>query len=614
MSEQLMISAEKAFYVGDWRVDPAAGRISRRDAEHKIEPKAMTVLVCLARQQGQVVSREALEEQAWAGMVVGYDSLASAIIKLRKAFSDDSKNPRVIETVPKKGYRLIAEVQVDLAEGHEAERLAAEPAAKGQAGKDQAAKDQSVKDQATRTAQLPISHNNLDTGSATSKQPVKLQALKMSAVFLIAVFTIAAVFYFKDDVSLKGVSTTQSSENPTVGNHAGRRIIAVLPFKNLSDDVQQDYFSDGITADLITDLSKISGLSVIARNSVFIYKNTDVDIRNVKQELGVDFVVEGSVRKVGDKVRISARLIDAGSSINLWADRFDGTLDNLFDFQDSVTTKIINSLEVTLTERDRSRLAQKYSNSIEAYDEFLRGWQELWLSSRDGMFRAREHFLKAIELDNQFARAYSNLALTYIYDHLLGWSDDDELALAKAHEYADRAIAIDPELPQVYWVKGFADIFSRNYQQSIKNAEHAIALDPGFVDGYGLLATTLNYAGKPKEADKVMRQAMLQNPKYPAIYNVIYGEIIFNMRDYDKAIEIFNHALETNPEIEEARIWLAAAYANIGDIDEASWQLEQIRMSGGSLSLQRLEKVIPFKDPEQRKAFIDSLFRAGLAD
>jgi TolB-like protein/DNA-binding winged helix-turn-helix (wHTH) protein/Tfp pilus assembly protein PilF len=580
MSEKQTISAEETFYVGDWCVDPTTGRISNQDVEHKIEPKAMTVLVCLARQQGQVVSRETLEEQAWAGMVVGYDSLASAIIKLRKAFGDDSKSPRYIETVPKKGYRLICGVHTDLS---------------GMAEKPE--------DETQAQQSLPAERRANESMMAAKNHSAKMNKL-LNAVILLAVLASVTAYFFRDAVTDSSQHATQASND--------KRVIAVLPFKNLSDDVQQDYFSDGITADLITDLSKISGLSVIARNSVFIYKNTDVDIRNVKQELGVDFVVEGSVRKVGDQVRISARLIDAGSSINIWADRFDGTLDNLFAFQDSVTTKIINSLEVTLTERDRTRLAQKYSNSIEAYDEFLRGWQNLWLSSREGMYRARGHFLKAIELDDQFARAYANLALTYIYDHLLGWSDDDDAALVKAQEYADKAIAIDPELPQVYWVKGFADIFSRDYRQSLEHAQHAIDLDPGFADGYGLLATTLNYAGKPKEADKVMRQAMQQNPKYPAIYNVIHGEIFFNMRDYEKAIENFTYALEVNPEIEEARIWLAAAYANIGDIDEASWQLEQIRMSGRDLSLQRIEKVIPFKDPEQRKAFIDSLYKAGL--
>ena len=504
-------------------------------------------------------------------MVVGYDSLASAIIKLRKAFADDSKNPRFIETVPKKGYRLICPVKTEMDELAE---MAAAP-------------------------DVPV----IERLAKTDKIPALFMVM---AVVLVAVITVAAVYLLRQDAS--------TSAQPSAKISTDKQIIAVLPFKNLSDDVQQDYFSDGITADLITDLSKISGLSVIARNSVFIYKNTDVDIRDVKQELGVDYVVEGSVRKVGDRVRISARLIDAGSSINIWADRFDGTLENLFAFQDSVTTKIINSLEVTLTERDQSRLAQKYSNSIEAYDEFLRGWQNLWLSSREGMYSARGHFLKAIELDDQFARAYANLALTYVYDHLLGWSDDDAAALANAHKYADKAIAIDPELPQVYWVKGFADIFRRDYKQSLKHAQHAIDLDPGFADGYGLLATTLNYAGKPKEADKVMRQAMQQNPKYPAIYNVIHGEIFFNMRDYEKAIENFTYALDVNPEIEESRIWLAAAYANIGELDEASWQLEQVRMSGGNLSLQRIESVIPFKDPEQRKAFIDSLYKAGLEE
>ncbi len=580
MSEKQTISAEETFYVGDWCVDPTTGRISNQDVEHKIEPKAMTVLVCLARQQGQVVSRETLEEQAWAGMVVGYDSLASAIIKLRKAFGDDSKSPRYIETVPKKGYRLICGVHTDLS---------------GMAEKPE--------DETQAQQSSPAERRANESMMAAKNHSAKMNKL-LNAVILLAVLASVTAYFFRDAVTDSSQHATQASND--------KRVIAVLPFKNLSDDVQQDYFSDGITADLITDLSKISGLSVIARNSVFIYKNTDVDIRNVKQELGVDFVVEGSVRKVGDQVRISARLIDAGSSINIWADRFDGTLDNLFAFQDSVTTKIINSLEVTLTERDRTRLAQKYSNSIEAYDEFLRGWQNLWLSSREGMYRARGHFLKAIELDDQFARAYANLALTYIYDHLLGWSDDDDAALLKAQEYADKAIAIDPELPQVYWVKGFADIFSRDYRQSLEHAQHAIDLDPGFADGYGLLATTLNYAGKPKEADKVMRQAMQQNPKYPAIYNVIHGEIFFNMRDYEKAIENFSYALEVNPEIEEARIWLAAAYANIGDIDEAGWQLEQIRMNGRDLSLQRIEKVIPFKDPEQREAFIDSLYKAGL--
>ncbi len=567
------INNDKPFLLGDWTVDPARGRLSRGADEHKIEPKAMTVLVCLAQQPGQVMSREALEEKAWAGVVVGYDSLASAIIKLRKALGDDAKNPAYIETVPKRGYRLICTVS-------------------------------------------PVTAGAPDTTTQTIDKPAPLQETAVSPRKAIPPGYLAFAVLFVAALAAGWFAFTgESGRLPQVAVAISEKpVIAVLPFRNLSADMQQDYFSDGITTDLITDLSRLSGLSVIARNSVFTFKNVDIDIRRVKQELGVDYVVEGSVRKVGEQVRISARLVDAASGINIWAERFDGTLDNIFAFQDAVTSEIISSLEVKITDKERTRLARKYSNSIEAYDLFLHGWQSLWLSSREGTLQARDYFHKAIELDSGFARAYANLALTYIYDHMLGWSEDSGESLRMAHQYADQAIEIDPDLPQVYWVKGFAEIFHKDYKQSLEHAQKALDLDPNFADGYGLLATTLNYAGKPDQADIEMRKAMQLNPMHPAIYKVIHGEIFFNKHEYAKAIGNFNFALQTNPENEESRLWLAAAYAHVGEIEEAAWQLEQIRISGRDLSLQRIEDVIPFKDPAQRKHFIDGLYKAGLRE
>jgi len=524
----------------------------------------ISVLVCLAQQHGQVVTREQLEETVWAGMIVGYDSLASTIIKLRKAFGDDSKNPQIIETVPKKGYRLIAEVSP--VTGH------------------------------IETAAEDIT----DLIIEEEKSHLRSRLVGLALIILIVV---PVLWIWLKATDVNTVIAPEPNDRP---------VIAVLPFKNLSNDLEQQYFSDGITADLITDLSKLSGLSVIARNSAFTYKNLDVDIRKIGTELGVSYVIEGSIRKAGNQVRISARLIDAASNLNIWAERFDGTLDNIFAFQDEVTSKIINSLEIRLTDKERTRLSQKYSNSIEAYDEFLRGWQNLWLSNREGSLLARDHFLKAIELDNNFARAYANLALTYVYDYLHGWTDEADDAITQAHISADRAIALDPELPQVHWVKGFAYIFTRNYKAALRSAEKSIELDPNFADGYGLLATTLNYAGKPKEAIPVMQKAMRLNPKYPYIYNVIYGEILFNAHDYDGAIENFTLALDGNPTIEESRMWLAAALAHNGQVDDAEWQLEQIRVGGTDLSLKRIESVIPLQDPEQRKHLIDGLYKAGL--
>ncbi len=565
MPDENQIKADLPFWVDDWHVDPTTGRIQHDGEEHKLEPKVMMVLVCLAQQPGQVVTREHLEETVWAGMVVGYDSLASTIIKLRKAFGDDSKHPRVIETVPKKGYRLIA--TVSSAEGG----------------------------YTPTTEQTEV--------DATEPEPKAIRS-RLVGIAVIALLAVPGLWLF--------INVTSTDEPAVQKITVEKLAIAVLPFKNLSNDPDQEYFSDGITADLITDLSKLSGLAVIARNSAFNYKNTDVDVRKVAKELGVSYIIEGSVRKAGDQVRISARLIDAKNSFNLWADRFDGTLENIFAFQDEVTSQIIESLQITLTEKDRNRLAHKYSKSIEAYDQFLHGWQNLWLSSREGTLRARDYFKKAIELDNEFARAYANLAVTYIHDYLHGWTDQSDLALQQAHASADKAISLEPNLPQVHWVKGYAHIFSKAYQESIREIEKSIELDPNFADGYALLATTLNYAGKPAQAEIEMQKAMRLNPKHPALYKVIYGEILFNQHDYKNAIDNFMLALHSNPEIEESRLWLAAALAQNGNIDEASWQLEHIRISGGNLSLKRIESVIPFKDPAQRKHLIDGLYKAGL--
>lgn len=566
MTNPNAIKTDAPFWVADWYVDPNTCRIQHDGREQKIEPKAMVVLVCLAQNSGQVVTREMLEETAWAGMVVGYDSLASAIIKLRKAFNDDSRHPRVIETLPKKGYRLI--VPVSSAEGG-------------------------------------FTSDIVQPEAASAPDRSGLHKFKLVALIFILLLAVPGLLLFYDD-------PVEDNQTPAIIDL--KPAIAVLPFNNLSNDPEQEYFSDGITADLITDLSKLSGLSVIARNSVFSYKNSDVDVRKIGQELGVSYILEGSIRKAGDQVRISARLIDTSNSYNIWAERFDGSLDNIFAFQDEVTSKIISSLEIRLTDKDRSRLAHKYSNSIEAYDMFLHGWQNLWLSSREGVLQARENFRQAVELDQNFARAYANLALTYIYDHMHGWSEESDQALQQAHLHADRAIALDPGLPQVHWVKGFADIFSRDYQAALRRAERSIELDPNFADGYGLLGNILNYAGKPKQAAIEMQKAMRLNPRHPFIYKVIYGEILFNQRDYKNAIKNFTLALESNPDIEESRLWLAAALAHAGRTDDAGWQLEQIRMAGSDLSLARIERVVPFKDPEQRKHLIDGLYKAGLVD
>lgn len=550
------LNFNKPFWVADWHVDPAACRISKAGKVVKIEPKVMTVLICLAQHAGEVMVREKLEQMAWQSSVVGYDSLAGSIIKLRKAFGDESKNSRFIETVPKRGYRLVAKIS----------------------------QHQSA----------------ASTGNLASK---KLPAKKFvyAVVVILSLLAIGAV-----------INNFISLDNSVQHAEQLKPSIAVLPFKNLSNSAEQDYFSDGMTADLITDLSKISSLVVISRNSVFAYKNMDVDVRQIREDLGVTYVIEGSVRKAGDVVRISARLIDARNGHTLWADRFDGRLKNIFNLQDEVTNKIVSSLAIKLTEHERNILSQEYTNSVAAYDEFLHGWQLFWVLSKETNHRAREYFLKAIKLDKQFARAYANLAWTYVYDYSNAWHDDPKYSIDQAFLHARKGVELDPALPQVHWIMSLVYMFTKQYQAALNSIQQALILDPNHADGYGMMAAILNYAGQPKKALTVMKKAMLLNPHYPQLYLIIRGEINFNLHEYENAIRDFESALIRNPEAQEARLWLAAAYAHTNDIDAANWHIEHIRHAEINLNLNYIEKVIPLNDPIQLKHLLNGLSKAGL--
>jgi len=568
MNDEEKTDRNQHLFIGEWLVDPDAGEMRRGQDTRRLEPKVTTVLMCLAERAGEVVSREELEARAWAGMVVGYDSLASTIIKLRKAFSDEARKPNVIETVPKKGYRLIAPVRREDIE-----------------------------------SDAPVS------GPLPSPRKPARKLLSRDTWIAMALSVVLAA------AGLPLWYSSEKTEPPEPGEAAvqgSKPAVAVLPFTNLSNDPEQDYFSDGITMDLITDLSRVSGLHVIARNSAFAYRDRDVDARRIGEELGVTYLIEGSVQKAGRQVRISARLIDTRSGYHLWAERFDGTLEDVFALQDEVISKIVSSLAVTLTTAERVRIAHKYTNSVDAYDNFLQGWQHFWEFSREGNQQAREYLLKAIELDPEFARAYANLAMSYTYDFVYGWSDTADQSLDLAVTNARKAEELDDDLPQVHWARGLTLQFSKKPAEAIRSIEKAIELDPNFADGYGLLASTLNFAGRPDQALEVMQQAMRLNPRYPFIYEVILGEIHFNLRDYNQAIDQFTSALARNPQAQEPRLWLAAAYAHTDRMDAAQWQLEEVRISDPQVSVERIERTIPFSDPGQRKHLVDGLYKAGL--
>ena len=260
--------------------------------------------------------------------------------------------------------------------------------------------------------------------------------------------------------------------------------IAVLPFANMSGDAEQDYFADGISEDIITALSKLSQLFVIARNSSFTFKGRNVNVQEVGKSLGVRYVLEGSVRKSGNRVRITAQLIDATTGGHLWAERFDRDLTDIFAVQDDVTQQIVGALALNLTEGDQQQLAPEHTRNTEAYDCLLRG-RELWHRlTKETNIAARDLLQRAVELDPKFASAYAFLALTHGLDYLNRWSAAPAVSVEQAEVAARQAVALDDSDPWAHWALGLINLYSRRHDGAIGEFQRSIALNPNFAEGH----------------------------------------------------------------------------------------------------------------------------------
>jgi len=388
--------------------------------------------------------------------------------------------------------------------------------------------------------------------------------------------------------------------------------IAVLPFDNMSDDPQQEYFSDGITEDIITDLSKISGLFVIARNSTFTYKGKPVKVQQVAEDLGVRYVLEGSVRKAGEKVRINAQLVDATTGHHLWAERLDGQLGDIFALQDRFTQKIVAALAVKLTVDDESLLASRGTDNVEAYDNYLRGLELQQRNAREDSVKAVEYLKKAIELDPDFARAHAQLASAYQliitrrWDVDLGWTD------ARSLRSKHLQIAMENPTPLALRTSAKFRLYRRQYEEAIAETERAIALDPNDADSYWSMGFVLTYAGRSAEAVDPFKTAMRLNPYYPGWYPYFLGVAQYCLERYEEAATSQERAFKVDPN--SSAWWLAAAYAQLGRGQEAADALAKyIEKRGWGLPLvESTFRYQPFKNQSDLDRFAEGLVKAGL--
>lgn len=523
--------------IGEWWADRSTNELGCGTETVRVEPKAIEVLMALAARAGQVVSREALLAEVWPAVVVGDEALTQSVIKLRRALGDDPRHPRYIETIAKRGYRLIAPV-------------GGEP------------------------APLPARRHRW--------------AWACGAVVAAAGVLALGVFLWP-----------HSPRPPQLAPQGETLTVAVLPFEALAPAHEQDYLARGIASDLMTDLSRLPDLQVISASGG-------------KAPAGARYVVSGTVQRDAASLRINVRLIDTRTGEQLWTQRFERPFRDLFAVQSDIGRRVLEQLPARINDAERRRLAKRYTFSIEAYDDFLRG-QALFLvrRTRDNQ-EARDFFVKALELDPKFARAYAALAMTYAMDYRYRSSAAASAPLKRALELAATAEQIDPGIPEVHWALGFVETQARRHQEALRHLQKAIELNPSYADAYALMGGIYTYLGEPAKSIPLLRTAQRLNPGGGHLYFLLLGRAYLFEGDVEQALFNLRQAHARNPEDLETRLFLAAALGAHGEQGEAEWQAEQIRAFEQGFSAQRWLDRYPLVSVPYREKLLQLLARAGL--
>ncbi len=387
--------------------------------------------------------------------------------------------------------------------------------------------------------------------------------------------------------------------------------IAVLPFVNMSSDPEQEYFSDGITEEIITGLSNVPHLFVIARNSTFAYKGKPVKVQQVGKELGVLNVLEGSVRKAGDQVRITVQLIDAKTGHHLWADRYDRKLKDIFAIQDEVTLKVISALQVKLTVGDHARLFVKGTKNLEAYLKLLEGGKHFVSFNKDSNFLAQQLVKEVVALDPEYPRAYILLGWTHIFEVLFGASKSPKESLDRSEELARKALELDDSLAFPHALFGYKYLMERQWNNALAESERAVSLAPNSENIY-ILATILIHIGRLEESFVWYKKAMRLDPIPPGHAYCQLGMAYLLAERYEEAISACKKAVHKEPNYLAAHNYLAASYSLAGRDEEARAEATEVLRIDTKFSIDHFVKARPFKNQAHTDFLINALRKAGL--
>jgi adenylate cyclase len=388
--------------------------------------------------------------------------------------------------------------------------------------------------------------------------------------------------------------------------------IAVLPFVNMSGDPKQEYFSDGLTENVITGLSKTPKLFVIARNSTSTYKGKPTKVQKVGRELGVRYVLEGSVQKSVDRVRITAQLVDAKSGNHIWAERYDRDLRDIFAVQDDITMKVITELRVKLTAGEQARLRAKGTENLQAYLKYLKAREYFHRFNPEDNTRALKILKEVIAMDPRYPSPYVTLAYTHLMDASYRPSESPKQSFGNAMKLAQKALAMDQNDPEAHRLLGFIYMVARQHDKAIAEGEKTLKLDPNSADGHVRLGQILNVAGKPEEAITSMKRGIRLNPFPPNWYLHSLASAYRNAGRYEEAIRAGKKAIEIEPKDLHARLHIAASYSLLDRLEEASAAAKEILQINSKFSLVHYAKILPYKNQEDTERFIAALRKAGL--
>ncbi len=414
--------------------------------------------------------------------------------------------------------------------------------------------------------------------------------------------------------SMEAGSAEMGSVATEVDKLFERPAVAVLPFTNMGGDPEQEYFSDGLTEDIITMLAAWRSFPVVARNSTFAYKGQAPNVRQVAKDLGARYVIEGSVRKGGNRLRITAQLIDADTGLHVWAEKYDREMEDIFELQDAITQRIAATVEPELEKAEHRRISAKKPTNLDAWDYYQRGMSLLHEFTKEGNAKAREMFERAIELDPTYGQAYSGIAQTHHRDIVFDFTESREESAAQCLESARQAVAIDDMDSAAHWVLGLGFQWSGQHDLSVAEERRAVELNPSNAQAYVSLGTSLAYAGRPEEGIPYIEKSTLLNPQDPRgyLWLSVLARTHLNARNYEEAAESARNAIRRKSDHPLAYVYLASSLAHLERWDEAQVALDDLERVKPGYAEHWINLQVSQRAPVGNEHILDGLRKASL--